>query len=272
MIQLVTFGPPSVVSDDGTRLTALVRQPKRLGLLVYIAASERRHVRRDELLSVFWPESDEHRARNCLRQSLHVLRAQLGPAALPGNRDQDVHLAGDQIEADVRAFVRALGGGFAEAALELYRDDFLKGFYLPEVPGFERWVEEQRQRLKSLATSAARQLAFTAEGTGDIAAALHWWERAAALAPYDEAIVRRSVSLLLAQGNRAEAIRTLGRFEALLQTELEVEPSRETLALLEHAVKGRRPALPDGFGKGAPAGDGMTARHWRRLADRLTPT
>ena len=64
-------------------LTAVLRQPKRLALLLYLTlASPRGLQRRDRLLALFWPEQEESRARNALSQALHVLRRGLGEEVL----------------------------------------------------------------------------------------------------------------------------------------------------------------------------------------------
>lgn len=267
MIKLYAFGAPIVVAPGGSRLDDLGRQPKRLGLLLYISAGERRVLRRDELLAVFWPESDDKSARNCLRQALHVLRHQLGRGVILGEGDQEVTVSPERLESDVAVFTRALQGGFAEAALEVYRGDFLAGFYLPEHPAFERWVEERRQRLASLAVAGAKQLAHAAEGAQDVTGALHWWRRTAQLVPFDEVVTRRIVSLLLATGNRGEAMRTLRSFTTLLRTELEVEPSRETQTLLQDAMDGGRPEMPEWFGDRRRSGSQDPSRQWRRFSD-----
>lgn len=269
MIRLRTFGTPHVETDDGTPIEVLNRQTKRLGLLIYLASGGQRLYRRDELLALFWPESDEDCARNCLRQSLHILRTELGPEFVLGSGDQEIGVSAEHLECDTRVFVRALGGGFAEGALELYHSDFLCGFHVPDVPDFERWVEARRQQLKNLAIAAARQLAYTAEGTQDLEGALRWWKRAAELSPFDEGVVRRIVSLLIATGNRGEAIRTLTQFENRLRSELEVEPSLETRVLLEAAREGIEAGVTAGNGDGSDQGPKDPTGPWRRSFPRL---
>lgn len=270
MFKLHAFGHPSVVGPDGARLDELPRQTKRFSLLIYLACSERRVHRRDDLLAVFWPESDESCARNCLRQSLHVLRSQLGDGVLVGNGDQEVGIEPGELTSDVGVFLRALRTGSPEAALELYKGDFLSGFYVRELPDFERWVEHRRVELRNLAVSASKQLAYTAEGVRDVTGALLWWRRTQKLAPFDEAVVRRIVSLLIATGNRAEAVRTLTRFERHLKTELEVEPSEPTRALLDTATRGGRMEMPTWFGDRRRERTSPYDGHWRRMTDELS--
>ncbi|MBA2459266.1 MAG: hypothetical protein H0V43_09980 [Gemmatimonadales bacterium] len=68
MIELHTLGVVDLRASDGRELGTILRQPKRLGLLAYLAvASPRRFHRRDSLLALFWPELDQDHARAVAR-------------------------------------------------------------------------------------------------------------------------------------------------------------------------------------------------------------
>lgn len=270
MVKLFVFGSPFAVADDGSRLDELVRQKKRLGLLAYLGCGARAAHWRDELLATFWPESDDDSARNCLRQCLHLLRGQLGEGVILGKGDQKVALAADRLETDVGVFERSLASGCQEAAIDLYRGDFLQGFHLADAPKFERWVEARRACLRGLAVQAGTQLAHAAERVGDLAEALCRWRWVAELSPFDESVVRQVASLLLASGNRAEAVLELDRFQALLRRELEVEPSRATLQLLREAHQGTWPRSPLDTDARRSRVTGATAR-WRQASAWVSP-
>lgn len=64
MIRLHTFGALDLRSAEGRELRGVLAQPKRTALLAYLVlASPRGFHRRDTLLTVFWPEFDQERAR-----------------------------------------------------------------------------------------------------------------------------------------------------------------------------------------------------------------
>jgi DNA-binding SARP family transcriptional activator len=270
MFELHALGDPSVLQPDRSPLDALTRQPKRFALLIYLACGPGRLSSRDDLLATFWPESDESNSRNCLRQSLHVLRGLLGDDALLGHGNQDVGVNRARVLVDVVAFRRALASGAPAAALELYAGDFLRGFHARDLPAFESWVEDRRHEFRSAAIGAAKQLAYTSEGRDDLDGALHWWRRASELEPFDEPVVRRIAALLACAGQRAEAIQVLDVFAERLGNELEVEPAQETRVLREAVKRGRGPAaLPDGFGD-RRTGRASHLTHWRRASDHLS--
>src|SRR3989442_11553219 len=80
MVEFLLLGTVNLTSEDGREARSLIGQPRRLALLAYLAAATPRGIqRRDRLLTLFWPELDQGRARAALRQALHVLREELGP-------------------------------------------------------------------------------------------------------------------------------------------------------------------------------------------------
>ena len=80
MIQLRTLGGLDLTDpDSGGELRAVLVQPKRFALLVYLAlANAHRFRRRDTLTGLFWPNVDGDHARGALRQALRFLRGRAG--------------------------------------------------------------------------------------------------------------------------------------------------------------------------------------------------
>src|SRR2546427_4491966 len=117
-------------------------------------------------------------------------------------------------------------------SLKLYCGDFLAGFFLPGADEFERWMEEQRTRLRQSAARAASVLVERRERAGDMATAVEWARRAAVLMPLDEGAVQRLIALLDRSGDRAGAVQAYEQFAARIAGELEVKPAPETTALI----------------------------------------
>ena len=89
MIELRTLGALELGGPESGAVDALISQPKRLALLIYIAAARPTGFhRRDTLLSLFWPELDQTHARGALRNALSFLRRQLGEAAIVTRGDE----------------------------------------------------------------------------------------------------------------------------------------------------------------------------------------
>jgi TolB-like protein/DNA-binding SARP family transcriptional activator/tetratricopeptide (TPR) repeat protein len=220
-------------------LRAVLRQPKRLALLAYLAvAAPRGFQRRDTLVGLLWPELDDEHARGALRQAVRFLRRHLGEDAIVSRGEEEVGL-GTPVSCDVVAFEQALRESRTEEALEFYRGDFLAGFFVSEAaPEFDQWVEAERARLRSLAAKTAWARAAEEELEGSTRGAAHWARRAMTLASQDETALRRLISLLDRLGDRAGAVQAYEDFARDLVKEYQAEPSAETQALVE-AVRAR---------------------------------
>ena len=235
MIELHTLGVLDLRATDGREVRAVLQQPKRLGLLAYLAAdSPRRFHRRDTLLALFWPDLDEGHARAALRRSLHFLRSALGAEALAGRGDEEVGVPDEALWCDATALDRALQTGDPERAMSLYRGPFLDGLHVEGAASeFQDWLDRERGRLRRQASSAATLLMERAEREGRAADAARWARRALELTPDDESSLRRLLALLDRAGDRPAAIQAYEDFARRMAQDLELEPAPETRALAE---------------------------------------
>jgi DNA-binding SARP family transcriptional activator len=275
MLVLRLFGSLDLRGPDDLVLRAVLRQPKRSALLVYLAtAGSSTFHRRDTLLGLFWPEVDERRARDALNTSLRFLRRSLGPAVLLSRGDEEVGLDTTRIWSDVRAFEQALTVGNYEGALALYRGDLLSGFHAVEAKGFEEWLELARGRYRTAAGEAARLLAGKAVALGNQALGEQWYRRGLGIEPYDERTVRGLMELFAAMGDHAGALRTYQDFVARLARELEIGPSPETESIAQ-GIRTRTRPVPQPLipasetaraEPAAPAARAPRRRRWRRPA------
>jgi serine/threonine-protein kinase len=232
MIGFRLLGSVDLKGSEGETLRSVLAQPKRVALLAYLAvARPNAFHRRDKLLGLFWPESDQEHGRGALRKALYLLRQSLGEGVIDSRGDEEIGLAEGAVWCDTAAFEAALDAGEPEQALELYRGDLLEGFFIAEAPEFERWVEGERERLCSRASEAAWTLA-------------------------DEAAFRRLLELLNRLGDRTGAIKEYEAFARRSREEYEAEPSPETQALIA-AIREREVSGVSGAAErpvGSPAG------------------
>ncbi len=244
MVQLRTLGRLELVRGEPTALHVLAAQPKPLALLAYLAlATPRGQHSRDALLALFWPELGADEARRALRQTLHRVRYHVGDALLKSERDGQIGISDDGAWCDAITFEQALEAGRHEQALSLYHGAFLDGVFVSDASAeFEQWVDLTRARLASCAAQAAATLASESTRLSDSASAVSWATLASQLAPEDEALVRKLMSSLAANDDRAGALRVFKSFADRMQREYEAEPAKET-ALLAAAMRAA-PAAP----------------------------
>ncbi|MDX2057335.1 MAG: BTAD domain-containing putative transcriptional regulator [Gemmatimonadales bacterium] len=237
---LTMLGRIRLEGDDGIELDALARMPKRLALLAYLASPRPgTWHRRDRLTAVFWPELDTNRARTTLRNAIYVLRQHLTPATIRTRGDDEVALDPAMITTDAAALESDLEAGRPADALARYQGELLPGFHIPGAEGFEKWLDDERNRIRSLALKAADRLMTEAEASSNWTAAAAAGNRALEIEPNDETMVRRVIGLFDRGGDRAQALAVYERFRARLAAEFDAEPAPDTTTLAEE-IRNRR--------------------------------
>ena len=244
-IELRTLGRVALRGGDGADVDAVVHQPKRLALLVYLAVAQPRGFhRRDSLLALLWPDLAEKRARNSLNKTLHFLRSHLGTDVLQSRGNVDVGIDPEALWCDAAAFEAAFEAGRPDDAVELYGGPFLEGFHVSEAPDFEHWLDRQRERFELHYAAALEQLAVKAAERGDRNASVELWRRLVDLDPSSSRAVIGLMEALEENGERAAALALAEEFAALLRTEFEAEPDIEVEAFAERLRQAPRPLPP----------------------------
>lgn len=221
---------------------AVLRQPKRLALLAYLAlAASEVFRRRDQIVGIFWPDQDQMHARTQLRKALYALRGIVGTEAFSTRGEEEIRLNADYVWCDAVALRRHYEVREWSECLTLYRGDLLEGLF----PGgvgeeFESWLYEQRADLRDLASRAAWECSSQADLAGDRPAAIAFARRAAELAPDDEEGMRRLIAALDRYGDRAGALRAFSGWQARLQKEFGAEPDPETRKLVRKVQAHRK--------------------------------
>ncbi len=216
---------------------------KGQALLFYLAASGRVHTRA-ALAALLWGDLPDAAARANLRKVLHELRQDLAPY-LHIDRDL-VALAGEaDVWVDAVEFEALLVDTPAtdieetvHRAVDLYRGDFLEGFYVRDAPDFEDWWLTERGRLRDMMLGALRSLADRHAREGHLDEAIALTRRLLDLEPWREAAQRRLMTWLALNGQRSAALAQYKICRRALDDELAVEPAEETEALYERIRQG----------------------------------
>lgn len=240
--QVKLFGSPQI--SRGGELVA-VDTRKAIAVVAYLALAAG-SVSRDVLSFLFWPESDQTRARGALRRTLTSVRAAIGPDALVADRES-VRLVRDSVVIDVLEFeelvARATGVSIATAAT-IYRGDLLDGFYVRGCPQFEDWQRTESARLRREADGVFASLVEDAARRGDHAAAIDAAQRRLDLDRLNEDAHRMVIAAEARAGHRNRAIDRYREAVRVLEDELGVAPLDETTALYEAVRKGDTPDPP----------------------------
>ncbi|MCG6957247.1 MAG: hypothetical protein LJF04_14755 [Gemmatimonadetes bacterium] len=238
-LHFTVLGSVDLQRTDGSRLLSLLAQPKRVALLTYVAVeAPGGFMPRERIMSVLWPDSDNTRARQSLRNSLYQIRQAAGAEVLTNRGSVDVGVDPALLIVDAVALKTAVSQGRFQEAADLYGGPFLSGFHLDDAPEFEEWSERTRASLEADALRAFREAAWARERSGDIEAARVLLRRAQELVPTDEEILRRRLLLLARQGNRAAAVAEAEEWIEMLRSTLDIDPSGPTLRLVHDLRSG----------------------------------
>src|SRR5918996_3983322 len=104
MIRLATLGEIELRHADGRPISSVLQQPRRFGLLCYLAVADATLVRRDTLIGLFWPEKPEDDARHDLSQAIHYLRRALGASVIQGGGSEGFGIDPAALSCDAREF------------------------------------------------------------------------------------------------------------------------------------------------------------------------
>ena len=228
--QFRVFGPVELAGFD--KADVLLVQPKRVALLAYLTlARPRGFHRRDRLVGLFWPESSGESARAALRKAVYAIRQVIGESVVLSRGDEELGIDRTLLWCDAVEFDEAVARDDLDTAFELYRAELLEGFFA-DAPGFERWLEGERERYREAAATTAWNLAERHESSSQLTLAARWARRVVALAPTDERALRRVMLLLERAGDRAGAMRVYEEFAGRLRADYNASPSAETTALV----------------------------------------
>jgi DNA-binding SARP family transcriptional activator len=254
ILRFTLLGNPEVHHADQLLLFST---RKEFALLIYLAVEGRIHLRKT-LSELFWPEGDARHGRAALRLTLLHLRHLLGEGA---GIDPASHLliTGDTLGLDFNSVVdldlqtlqeawrlsrastrtaltmpedmhRSLLGQL-QRATSLARGEFLKGFSLRDAPVFDDWARSQREYWHLHVSEIFDRLSKLQFEAGELAPAIATVNRWLVLTPLHEEAYRRLMRLHFAAGDRYAALHAYAVCRARLATDMQTEPTPETVAL-----------------------------------------
>lgn len=241
-LSLCLFGRLKIVCANQSLVQLEPRRAQEL--LCYLLLYRDRLHEREKLATLFWPESSAVQAKRYLRQTLWQLQSglnseQTNTLLCVEHERIGVNAAGDYwLDVDVleqaysgtrEQLGRTLGAAQAaqiEAAVALYQDDLLEGWY-------QDWCIYERERLQNLYLALLDKLADYHEHHRCYEAGVNC---AMQILRYDRAREQTHYQLMRLYhlaGNRSAAMRQYETCVAALREELDVPPSARTVALYQ---------------------------------------
>jgi DNA-binding SARP family transcriptional activator len=197
--------------------------------------------RREALSGMLWPDSTESNARRYLRQALWRIRrsiedAGLDPCAVLVVDDISLQFKKPEIFwMDAEKLVDQLPEEISIDALErivnLYRGDFLPGFY-------DDWVLTERHRIENAFNEKIDLLITRLLNSRKWKEAAHWSEEWIRFLPSQERAFRALIQAYAGMGETGLAVNAYKRCEDALQKDLAISPSKETQSLYRKILRG----------------------------------
>jgi DNA-binding SARP family transcriptional activator/EAL domain-containing protein (putative c-di-GMP-specific phosphodiesterase class I)/AmiR/NasT family two-component response regulator len=245
---IVVLGGPSIRRDDVTRPASLPGIRAEL-VFAYLAVEHSRQVTREELATALWPELLPDSWAAALRGVVSDVRRFLDESGLSGSELIAGARGGYQLRLPpgVTVDIDDARKGLTDARAGLERGDSLAaasaasrvatltGFpFLPRHGG--EWVEQIREELDAIHTAALELAARAQAAAGDARAARAAAERLVRIEPYRESAHQLLIEVLGNAGDGAGALGAFERCRTVLRSELGLDPSSETEAVLRRAL------------------------------------
>lgn len=269
---------------DGVAVDDPALRRERVRALLHYLASHG-EVRRDELCAAIWPELQPSAAANNLRVTLNHVRNLLEPDRDPGAPSFFVPLAGDVValrvgdgldldahlfDGKIRDAELADMSGDPGSALERYENAiaYHRGEYLADAPNAS-WGDEHRAGLRARLVSALLRVSELRLGRNELDRAVEYTERALAVAPTHEAVLRTYVLARERRDGHAAARRALASALRPIE-EGGGMPDPETCRLASRFGIALRPPEPMPGVEGQPVAFGLSNRELEvlHLVDR----
>jgi LuxR family maltose regulon positive regulatory protein len=236
------LGPVEIFRDPARPLAADAWTTKRArDILCFIASRRHRRASKDTIIDTFWGEADfEAVEKNFHPTVSHIRKALNSNQPLKQNfllyRDGDYQLSPNfSYHIDTEEFDRLVSEGETarrarefdgciaayEAAITVYRGDFMQGSY-------DEWVEEQRSYYREQHLRILEALAAVAQKTQDWMRSLHLAQEILRDDPFREDVHCMIMRAHAGQGNRHAVKEQYETLRKLLKKELGVEPAAET--------------------------------------------
>ena len=226
-LHLISLGVPLLLTEAGEHVRFRTR--KHFALLIRLAVEAGRKLSRDYLMDLLWPDVAAPRARHSLAQALTVLKEKVGREHILVQRTS-VALAPDAVHADVTRL---------DATDTTIRGQFLDGFDVPGAVQFEHWKDEWRAKLMPrIRDSLVRQM-DAARRIGDFDTVEKHAQILLELDPLSEDGVRGVMEARAWVGDRSNALKAYGRFEARLAEDLGAKPSADLERIANLLREGR---------------------------------
>jgi len=244
-VRIHTLGRFSIQMNGSAISLAQGRKQRPFEMLKALLAFGGREVHAELLSQALWPDADGDAAQNSFDVTLYRLRRVFGLKDLFIVQDRRLTLNSEQAWVDAWEFERLVNQGErlfnhsyapdmadelavnSDRLLYLYQGSFL------EREAMNGWTLGLRERLRSKLLRYILDTGHVWEGHQDWDIAIRLYRKGLEIDPRIEAFYQRMMICYTESGRIAEALATYHHCDDILQGQLQITPSPETVALYE---------------------------------------
>ncbi len=217
---------------------------RALYLLMYLVLERKRKVSAEELVDVFWPESDVEDGKNKLYNTIYLLRRSLNKDGVPKDivesvsggysicDDYKIWTDWEYFEEEVNKLLKGeeLSIKKLKELFEIYRGDFYSNLK------YEDWTELHRENLREYFLNLIEILTNKLYKKQNYRDTVNYLHKGIEYDPYRENFYLLYIKALVKLGRIAEAINSYKKCEKILKEELDLLPGQE-LNNVYHRIK-----------------------------------
>lgn len=245
-IETFMFGNSQIFLDN-KNITDDISQ-KGYGLFSYLLMNNNKSFNREKLANLFWDSSTEEAARYNLRYNIWALRKifeenKNDPKILICEKDtckintKHIYVDAFYLEEmvdnlpnqDNEEYIQKL-----EKVKDIYKGEFLEGFYIKRCSEFNDWIFFERERLQKKYFNTLSKLAEIYKLKGKFQDSIDNLEAMLKINPLQEELYVRLINVYLELGDRATALYQYERCRKILREELNISPMEETKKAYEN--------------------------------------
>ncbi len=240
------LGGCSIADSHGTLIDLASRKAE--AIIMYVLFSEKAACEREELATLLWAEMPESNALTNLRVTLAAIKRHCSDLLVITRRRVSLNP-----EIEISSDWDILGGHISEILadghetnelsldqaqllsekLPLYRGDFLQGFFIKNTIVFEDWVSYKRETIRRSVIDACQMLIHTYRKNNQVSEGITVAQTLLYIDPFNDAAHNWLIELYALNGEREKSLAFFEDYKNMLSEGIGVEPSDETLELVE---------------------------------------
>lgn len=222
------FGNPEIRMNEELMLFSF---SKIDALLYYLLVTK--SASRDEVAGLFWPDKNEQNAKKNLRNAIYQANKLFGVEVIKSPNKALLTLSEEvEIDLDVDNFMSD-----TQNHLSLYRDSFLKGFFLKDCEGFEFWMIKMRNFYEKIFLQECFKKIENDIETGRFGDVEKNIQRLINIDEFDESNYQLLMRFYQMNNRDEKVVETYYSLSNILKMELGITPNKQSKDIYEHSLK-----------------------------------